>query len=143
MSESEPVENEGPRSAFLPYPASTLSPRIVPTDLTSFKARGATKVQKVLRQQLSQLQEQYRRVIDEFNWNKLVYESDFGFEPVMGETYHLYEVDGGFRLSLIGPSEWSRRYVGSFQLDSDGRWKVREIAEGFDLETYLDQSESL
>ena len=133
---------EEPRTNFLPYPASTLSPQIVPNDLTSFKSRGASKVQKALQQQLTELQEQYTQVIDEFNWNKLVYESEFRFEPIIGETYHLYEVKGVFRLSLIGPGEWSQRYVGSFRLDSDGRWNMIEVAEGFDLQQHLEETKS-
>lgn len=129
------------RTNFLAYPSSTLSPKIVPNDLTSFKSRGATKVQKALRQQLTELQEQYHRVIDEFNWNKLVYEAEFGFEPILGETYHLYDVNDVLRLSMIGPGEWSHRFLGSFRLDSDGRWNIVEVAEGFDLQTYLEESE--
>jgi hypothetical protein len=121
----------------MPYPVSTLSPQIVPTDLTSFKSRGASKAQRALKQQLTELREQYRRVIDEFNWNKLVYESEFNFEPVIGETYHLYQVNEVFRLSLIGPGQWSHRFIGSFRLDSDGRWNLVELAEGFDLESHL------
>lgn len=134
-------EDEGPRSNFLPYPRSTPSPRIVPTDLSSFKARGASKAQRVFRQQLTEMQERYQQVIDQFNWNKLVYESAFTFQPVIGETYHLYQMrEGeGFSLSLIGPGEWSHRFVGSFRLDADGRWELVELAEGFDLQTYLEE----
>ncbi|MFT4637785.1 MAG: hypothetical protein ACI8T1_001096 [Verrucomicrobiales bacterium] len=133
---------EEPRRNFLPYPASTQSPCIVPTDLTSFKSRGASKVQKALHQQMTELQEQYTRVIDEFNWSKLVYESEFRFEPIIGETYHLYHVKDIFRLSMIGPGEWSQPYVGSFRLDSDGRWHTIEVAEGFDLQEYLEAIET-
>ncbi len=147
MSESEPeepvlAEEEEKRSNFLPYPASTLSPQIIPNDLTSFKSRGASKVQKALKQQLTELQEQYHRVIDEFNWNKLVYEAEFNFEPVMGETYHLYQIGENFRLTLIGPGEWSHKFIGSFRLDSDGRWNMVEVAEGFDLQAFLAQRET-
>ena len=126
------------RANYLPYPKSTLSPQIIPNDLTSFKSRGVTKVQKALKQQLKELHEQYTRIVDEFNWNKLVYEAQFNFEPVLGETYHVYQIGDEFRLTLIGPSEWSHKFIGSFRLDSDGRWNVVEIAEGFDLENYLE-----
>lgn len=142
-SETEDADlDAAPRQNYLPYPASTLSPQIVPTDLTSFKSRGAGKAMKVFRQQLSELQARYHDVVDEFNWNKLVFESRFNFEPVIGETYHLYQ-DGkdGFRLSLIEPGQWAKPYVGSFQLDAEGRWKVVEIAEGFDLKKYLEDQE--
>ena len=126
------------RANYLPYPKSTLSPQIIPTDLTSFKSRGATKVQKALHQQMTELREKYARVINEFNWNKLVYEAHFNFEPVLGETYYLYQIKGQFRLTLIGPGEWSHKYIGSFRLDSDGRWNVIEVAEGFDLGEFLE-----
>ncbi len=135
--------DDAPRTNYLPYPASTLSPAIVPNDLTSFKSRGASQVQKALRQQLTELQEQYEQVIDAFNWNKLIYESDFRFEPIMGETYHLYRTDESFRLSLIGPNEWHQPYVGSFRLQADGQWHPIEIAEGFDLQTHLTESGNL
>ena len=38
--------------AFMPYPVSTLSPRIVPNDLTNFKSRGISKVERELEQKL-------------------------------------------------------------------------------------------
>lgn len=134
-------EDSEKRANFLPYPASTLSPQIIPNDLTSFKSRGVSKVEKTLKQQLTELREQYSQVIDEFNWNKLVYESEFGFEPIMGETYHLYEIGGKHKLTMIGPEEWKHTYIGSFRLDVDARWKVIEIAEGFCLEEYLEAQE--
>ncbi|MEM1058154.1 MAG: hypothetical protein AAGK14_02805, partial [Verrucomicrobiota bacterium] len=63
-------EPSAERTAFLRYPASTLSPRIVPTDLTTFKTHGVSRVQKDAAQRLVQLREQYMAVVDEFNWNK-------------------------------------------------------------------------
>ena len=131
------MEGDSKKSNYLPYPRSTLSPCIVPNDLTSFKSRGASKVQKALKQQLKELREQYERIVDEFNWNKLVYEAHYNFEPILGETYYLYEISDSMRLSLISPAEWSHKYIGSFRLDSDGRWNVIEVAEGFDLEQFI------
>lgn len=114
-------------TAFIPYPVSTLSPPIVPNDLTSFKSRGISEVQRDLRQKLSEIREEYLRVIDHFNWNKLVYESEIRFEPVVGETYHLYETRSGRALSMIGPDQWPQRHLASVRLNVDRQWLVVAI----------------
>ena len=91
--EAEILPDSAPPSrAFLPYPASTLSPRIVPADLSSFKSRGISEVERDFQQKLAELREQYLKAIDHFNWNKLVYEADIRFEPVVGGVYHLYQI---------------------------------------------------
>ena len=124
----------GPSRAFLPYPASTLSPRIVPNDLSTFKARGISQVERDLHQKLVELREAYVSAVEHFNWNKLVYEAEINFEPVVGQVYHLYEIEGRFLLSMIGPSEWSRRHVGSFRLNVDRQWEPTAIAEDFETD---------
>jgi hypothetical protein len=121
-----------PSRAYLPYPASTLSPRIVPTDLSSFRARGIGEVERDLRQRLAELREQYLQAIDHFNWNKLVYESEIGFEPVVGGTYHLYQVGARRILSMIGPGEWPHRHLASVRLNLDRQWQVLATGEGVD-----------
>ncbi len=132
--ESETVAN---RSSYLPYPSSTLSPKIVPNDLTTFRSRGASQVEKELKQQLQELKERYEQVIDDFNWNKLVYESEFSFEPVMGDIYHLYDgrkPQDARRLSLVPPGDWlGKSWIGSFRLNVDRRWEPIEVSPDFDL----------
>lgn len=124
-------------SSYLPYPSSTLAPKIVPNDLTNFRSRGVSQVEKELKQQLRELKERYEQVIDEFNWNKLVYEAEFSFEPVMGDTYHLYagrDSRTRSRLSLVPPEEWpGRGWIGSFRLNVDRRWEPVEVSPDFDL----------
>lgn len=127
-----------PSPAFLSYPVSTLSPRIVPNDLTSFKTRGISQVEKQTAQKLAELRRQYVALVDEFNWNKLVYEAKFGFEPVVGETYHLYRDGDGLMLSMIGPGQWHMPFVGTFTLGANGRWELVEAAPDFDLAAFLD-----
>lgn len=53
----------------------------------------------------------------------MIYESDLRFEPVVGEIYHLYQTDGKKFISLIGPDERDKEYLGSFKLNSDLKWK--------------------
>lgn len=133
---SLPVPKDGrepsARANFLPYPVSTSGPAIIANDLTSFRTRGVSEIEKQLQQQLVELREKYIAAIDRFNWNKLVYESEFRFEPVMGQTYHLYQGTGRLMLSMIEPGQWHRPYLGSFRLNLDRCWEVVQLAEGMD-----------
>ncbi|MBK1826623.1 DUF2452 domain-containing protein [Haloferula rosea] len=123
--------------AYLPYPASTLSPPIVPTDLSNFKARGISQVERDLQQKLVELRESYMAAIDHFNWNKLVYEAEIHFEPVVGESYHLYETRGRRVLSMIGPNEWPMRHLASFRLNVDRQWQLIETADDIDPRSFF------
>jgi hypothetical protein len=129
------------RANFLAYPTSRLAPRIVPQDLTNFKSRGISRVERELQQELIELREKYLRVIDDFNWNKLIYEAQYRFEPVIGDTYHLYAVGDDYHLSMIGPDEWHQRWVGSFRLNADARWEVIKTEPSFDLRNWVGEGE--
>ncbi|MGB6221078.1 DUF2452 domain-containing protein [Haloferula sp.] len=128
--------------AFLPYPTSTLSPRIVPTDLSTFKSRGISQVERDLQQKLVEIRETYLAAIDHFNWNKLVYEAEINFEPVVGETYHLYESRGRRLLSMIGPSEWAMRHLATFRLNVDRQWLIVETSPEIDTQQLFAQAAS-
>ncbi len=123
--------------SFLPYPASTQSPPIVPTDLSSFKSRGVSQVERDLQQKLVEIRETYLAAIDHFNWNKLVYEADINFEPVVGETYHLYDTNGRHLLSMIGPEEWAMKHLATVRLNIDRQWQIVETSPGFDTKSYF------
>lgn len=118
--------------AFMPYPVSTLSPPIIPNDLSSFKSRGISEVQRDLQQKLRELREEYLRAIDHFNWNKLVYEASIQFEPVVGQTYYLYAMRKGNMLSMIAPHEWPQRHLATVRLNIDRQWKVEATGQGVD-----------
>ncbi len=128
MTEPEPK----PSAAFLPYPVSTLGPPIVPNDLTSFKSRGVSQVERDLQQKLEEIREVYLQTIDHYNWNKLIYEADIQFEPIIGGTYHLYEMRGRRLLSMISPEQWHHRHLATVRLNLDRQWKIVETAEGVD-----------
>jgi hypothetical protein len=62
-------------------------------------------------------------LMQEYEWNELVYNSKFSFEPVVGEVYHLYIAeDCTYFLSLIAPQEWNKEHVATFRLNSDKKW---------------------
>lgn len=110
-------------AAILPYATSVSSPAITPDNIDDWKLRGVGKVNKQIETKFYELRDEYNRLIDELNWNELVYTSKFAFEPVIGETYHLFVgKDEKPFLSLIGPSEWNRPHLGSFRLNSEQKW---------------------
>jgi Protein of unknown function (DUF2452) len=133
----EALQTTGPRGNYLPYPVSRLAAKIIPQDLTNFKSRGVSRVERELQQEMLEIQERYMEVIDAFNWNKLIYESHFGFEPVCGEVYHLYEVEGKRQLSMISPDQWYQRWIGSFRLNADGRWQIEKSAPDFSIRDWV------
>jgi hypothetical protein len=58
--------------------------------VVSWKSRGIDNVNKELGIKFNELKLQYQKLMEEFEWNELVYSAKFSFEPVIGEIYHLY-----------------------------------------------------
>lgn len=133
-SQTAPAEmlETKPSRAFMPYPVSTLSPPIIPNDLTSFKTRGISEVERDLQQKLTEIREQYLKAIDHYNWNKLVYEAEIRFEPVVGGIYHLYQMRGGRALSMVSPGQWPHRHLATVRLNYDRQWLIVETGEGIE-----------
>lgn len=113
----------GYNASLLPYATSVGAPMIKIDDLISWKSRGVSNVNKEFEIKFNELKTQYQILIEEFEWNELVYNSKFSFEPVVGEIYHLYtDSKSTHFLSLIGPNEWNKEHVGSFKLNSEKKW---------------------
>jgi hypothetical protein len=108
---------------LLPYASNIGAPVIRPDNIDSWKFRGIDKVNKQINTKFNELKEEYFRLIEEYKWNELVYQSKFSYEPIIGETYHLYiGNDGNLFLSLISPNEWNKEHIGSFKLNSELKW---------------------
>ena len=116
-------EKEGFNANILPYGSSVGAPASKVEDIAVWKGISVNKVNKQLSAKFDELKEEYRKLVEEYQWNDLVYKSKFNFEPVIGETYHLYVGnDGESFLSLIEPSMWDRKLIGSFTLNSERKW---------------------
>ena len=107
----------------LTYGSNIGAPAINIEDIKGWKSNQANVANKQIRKKYEELKEEYKKLIDEVNWNELVYSSQYSFIPSIGEIYHLYvrEDDTTF-LSLISPEQWNKKYVGSFRLDSTQKW---------------------
>lgn len=107
----------------LPYATTVGAPAIKIDDVVSWKNRGIHNVNKEFENKFNELKLQYQKMLEEYQWNELVYGAKFSFEPVIGELYHLYlSEDGSYFLSIISPQEWNKKHIASFQLNSDKKW---------------------
>ena len=120
---SEKPDNIADNPGLLPYGSNVGAPSIKVDNIESWKNSKVIKVNKEFNNRYESLKKQYDELVEEFKWNEIVYNSKFNFEPVVGETYHLYYGQNGSTfLSLIEPNQWSREHIGSFTLNYDNKW---------------------
>ena len=65
--------------AIMPYGDSVGAPSIQPTDLTSYKNEKVIKTNDYFISRYEEIKEEYKKLIQEYEWNKLVYNSEFRF----------------------------------------------------------------
>lgn len=123
-------ERQSYDAALKPYATDLGAPAIRLDDVGLWKNISTSKVSRHFRARFEEIRGQYERMVDEVRWNELVYNADFSFEPVVGETYHLYQGrDGRQFLSLIGPTEWKREHLASFTFSTDRMWVRLDTAD--------------
>ena len=90
---------------IMEYPAHVGAPKIEPQDLTAFKKHGLNKVDRVIKKRYDELVKEVETLKNSMLINQEVYESNYKFEPKIGDVYHLYEDSiGGNKFSLIVPT---------------------------------------
>ena len=116
-------DNVADNPGLLPYGSNVSAPAIKVEDINAWKQINSVKVNHQLQTKFNELKEEYKKLVEEYKWNELVYNAKFSFEPVIGQTYHLYiGRDGNIFLSMVNPDEWNYECVGSFVLDSNNKW---------------------
>jgi len=110
-------------AALLPYASGVGAPKITTPDITSWKQNNINKVNHEIKSQFDQLKAQYEAMTKKFSDNQLVYGAKFSFEPIVGETYHLYQNNDGNFLSVIAPHECRWDHVGTYRLSSEKLWE--------------------
>jgi len=128
MAKEKP-DNVADNPGLLPYASNVGAPAIKPDDVATWKSEKVVKTNHYFETRYNEIKEEYRKLIESYEWNKLVYESEFKWEPVKGETYYLYQRSEGNQdlfLSLIEPqyNEWI--FIGAFKLDSNDKWEKVE-----------------
>ena len=117
-------------AALKPYATNVGAPAIQVTENITWKNKNVHKANKQLKAKYLELKAEYDKMIYELEYNNLVYNAKFNFQPILGEVYHLYkDKKGEAFLSIIAPNECNFDCMGSFYLTSEHMWKKVETAE--------------
>ena len=117
-------DNVAKKPNLLPYGSNVGAPSIKPTDISSWKDEKVVTTNHYFSSRYDEIKKDYLKLMEEYEWNTLVYNAEFKFKPVMGKVYFLYQKDDGkLFLSLIEPNEWDKIFIGAFKLISDNRWE--------------------
>lgn len=111
-------------AALKPYATSVGAPVITTTDTIAWKNRSISKINHKVQTRYLELKKEYDKMMQEFEYNQLIFNAKFSFEPIFGEVYHLYKRDNGETfLSLIAPDQCRFDGLGSFYLNADQIWE--------------------
>lgn len=123
-------DNVADKPNILPYGTNVGAPAIKPNDVGVWRSEKIIKTNQYFEAKFNEIKEDYKKLIENYEWNKLVYASDFKFEPEKGQIYFLYQKkDETLFLSLIEPDMWDKIFVGAFKLDSENKWIKLEKVE--------------
>ena len=78
---------------------------------------------KHLKAKFDELNSEYQSLLTKLKWNELIYNSEYNFNPIAGEIYHLYKNQNITFLSMIEPNQWKMEYIGSFKLLANDIWE--------------------
>jgi len=116
-------EENGYNASVLPYATNVGAPVISIDNVVHWKKVGITNVNKELASKFQELKAEYEKLLQEYEWNEILYNAKYSFEPIIGEVYHLYLAkDGSNFLSLIRSDQWDKQHIGSFKLNSNKKW---------------------
>jgi hypothetical protein len=106
------------------YPTEIGSLNFKADDIDLFKLNKTSKLKNFYNQKFEEIKKEYISLMNDIEVNERLYKCKYSFEPIVGQTYHLYLKDDGTEfLSIISPEEWkSKTLIGSYLYDSDGRW---------------------
>lgn len=111
-------------ASLKPYGTNVGAPVITTTDTVAWKNKSIHKLNNKVQAKYQELKTQYEQLMQEFEYNNLIYNAKFTFEPILGETYHLYKrANGENFLSIIAPNQCNFNSIGSFRLNADQIWE--------------------
>lgn len=127
------AENPG----LMAYAHSTGSAVIKPEDMGKVRGKSILAMRQQSERQLNQiyvqmatLAQQAKALRERVEVSERIYKTNMNFEPIINETYYVYEKeDGTDVLSLVAPDEWGRsfkfsRFIAKVTMLADHTWEV-------------------
>lgn len=140
INKDKVAENPG----LLPYAHTAGGAVIRPEDMGKTKGRSVTAMRQQTDRQMNQLYEQMevlarqaKLLAQRKEISERIYDAAMGFEPIINNTYYMYERDTGEDLlSLVAPEEWGRsfkysRFLAKCLLLADHTWDVDYNEEAY------------
>lgn len=140
INKDKVAENPG----LLPYAHTAGGAIIRPEDMGKVKGRSVLAMRQQTDRQMNQLYEQMEVLAKQAKLlaqrkeiSERIYDAAMGFEPIINETYYMYERDTGEDLlSLVAPNEWGRsfkysRFLAKCLLLADHTWDVDYNEEAY------------
>ena len=116
-------DNVADNPNLLPYGSNIGAPSIKVDNIDGWKRSNAQKVNKELSTKFEELKIEYKKLLEDYELNQLIYSAHYNFEPLIGEVYYLYyNKNRNIFLSIIKPEEWNLECIGGFKLDSKNKW---------------------
>ncbi len=73
---------------------------------------------------MKKLRKEYEALMEKFQYNDMLYNAKFGFEPIIGEIIIcIINKKEELFLSIIEPAQWNLEFRGSFRLNTDKMWE--------------------
>jgi len=97
------------------YGTNVSAPVIEIENTALWKNTHVQKVNHKFNTQYEELKASYEAMMQQFEYNNLIYNSRFSFEPIVGKIYHLYkDKSQELFLSIIPPEECNFYFIDSF-----------------------------
>ncbi len=111
-------------ASLLPYGSNIGAPSISTNNLSMWKKQSVSTYNHSFNNKIENIKAEYIRLTEEHELNKILYNTEYSFEPLIGAVYHLYEKENTDKhfLSLIPPNKWDKVHLGSFSLNSEKVW---------------------
>jgi hypothetical protein len=121
-------EERGYYSSTLTHGTTLSSPPIKIENTLGWKNEKLIQLKHNFDTELNNIQKQYDELVQSWMINERVYSAKCSFIPVVGNIYHLYlNRHNEEFLSIISPNEWDMEWIGSYELNIDGKWKEIKV----------------